>query len=111
MPLHIPPEAKDAAPGLVGALIALRWTDGSLAAKTLLVVGGATLSYYGTHPVAGWLGAANADGLIGWALGLFGMNVASKVHESISAIAAGDLWAAVIEWVRAKLGLPAKREG
>lgn len=108
MPLHIPPEAKDAAPGLVGALIALRWTDGSLAAKTLLVVGGATLSYYGTHPVAGWLGAANADGLIGWALGLFGMNVASKVHESIAAIAAGDLWAAVIDWIRAKLGLPAK---
>lgn len=109
MPIHIPPEAKDAAPGLVGALIALRWTEGAPTAKLLLVIGGATLSYYGTHPVVGWLGATNADGLIGWALGLFGMSIATKVHESIAAIAAGDLWAAVIEWARTRMGLPAKR--
>lgn len=111
MPIHIPPEAKDAAPGLLGALIALRWTEGTTVAKLLLVIGGATLSYYGTHPVAGWLNVTNADGLVGWALGLFGMNVASKVHEAISAIAAGDLWAALVEWARTKLGLPARREG
>lgn len=109
MPIDIPPEAKDAAPGLVGALIALRWTEGTPTAKLLLVIGGSTLSYYGTHPLAGWLGATNADGLIGWALGLFGMNVASKVHEAIGAVAAGDLWAAVIEWARVRMGLPAKR--
>ena len=47
----------------------------------------------------------------GFVLGLFGMNVAAKIYEAIAAVAAGDLWAAVVEWARARMGLPARREG
>lgn len=111
MPLHIPPEAKDAAPGLLGALIAIPWTQGPLLMRASMFLGGASLSYFGSDPFAQIMGMTSGRGFAGFVLGLFGMNVAAKIYDAIAAVAAGDLWAAVVEWARARMGLPANREG
>lgn len=111
MPLQIPPEARDAAPGVLGALVAIPWTQGPLLMRASMFLGGASLSYLGSDAFAQVMGMTSGRGFAGFVLGLFGMSVAAKIYEAIAAVAAGELWGAVIEWLRTRLGLPAKREG
>lgn len=110
MPLHIPPEAKDAAPGLVGALIAIPWTQGPLMMRAAMFLGGASLSYFGSDPLAQIMGMTSGRGFAGFVLGLFGMNVAAKIYEAIASFASPKVGEAFIEWLRARLKLPAKGE-
>jgi hypothetical protein len=106
MPLHIPPEAKDAAPGLIGALIAIPWTQGPLLMRASVFLGGIALSWFGTAPVSSVLGMADsAKGLAGFVLGLFGMSVAAKVYEAITSFDSSAIGKAVIDFIRKRLGV------
>jgi len=52
MPIDIPPEAKEAAPGIIGALVAIPFTQGPLLMRSSMFLGGASLSLYGSAPLA-----------------------------------------------------------
>jgi len=89
--------AKIAA-GTFGAFVSLRFVQGSMLERAFMGVGGAALSYYATTPAAAWAGVADAEGLIGFLIGVFGMALVSKVYEVVTLLdarkLADDLWEA-----------------
>jgi hypothetical protein len=91
--------ATTAAPGLLGALVALRWVGGTPWQLAAAFVGGSAASFYGTGHLVAWSGAN--PGLSGFLIGLFGMATASRVFEAIAAIPI----ARVVEKVLHRLGL------
>lgn len=80
-------EAAKAAPGVVGALAALRWMPGTPLQRLSSFIGGSAASYYGTDHIAHALEIA--PGFTGFLLGLFGMAIASKVFEAIDGLRLG----------------------
>jgi len=106
MPIHIPPEAADAAPGLIGSLIAtMRFTQGPIAMRGVMFLGGASLSYFAAPSVASMLGMKAAEGLVGFMLGVFGMAIAAKVYEGIAAFDMVALSKGVLDWALKRLGV------
>lgn len=81
--------------GIAGAVVSLRFVHGTFLERISMCIGGAALSYYATTPVAAWVGAPDAEGLVGFLIGLFGMAVMAKVYESIQATSAGDIIEAI----------------
>lgn len=100
-----PPDAKEALPGILGALFAIPFTQGPRLMRAAMFGGGASLSYFGAVPFSQAMGMTNGAGLAGFVLGLFGMSVAAKVYEALAVFAAGDLSRAVLDWARRKLGV------
>ena len=86
-PVDVAGEAAKAAPGVVGALVALRWMPGTPLQRLSSFVGGSAASYYGTDHLAHLIDVS--PGLTGFLLGLFGMAVASKVFEAIDGLRVG----------------------
>lgn len=70
--------------GLVGSFVSMKFLkDTTRTEKALLVLGGAFLSLVGTGPAVTYFKLSNADGLVGFMLGLFGMAIVTKVYEAI----------------------------
>ena len=90
--------------GIAGSFVSLRFMSGTLIQRVILAIGGAALSYYATTPFATWVGARDAEGLVGFFVGMFGMAIVSKIFEVIQAadakLIAGDVW----EWIKRKWG-------
>jgi hypothetical protein len=82
--INIPPEAAKAAPGLLGAIVALNWVRGSPMQRIAAFLGGSGSSFWGSETLAAW--AHINSGLSGFLIGLFGMAVAGKVFEFIQQI-------------------------
>lgn len=101
----MPPEIKDAAPGVLGSLVALPFLRGPWPVRLAMVLGGVVLSFYGSRPAAGWFDMQDAQGLVGFLIGLFGMALVAKVYEGIAAFNAGELGVAFKDWVRKRLGV------
>lgn len=84
-------------PAVLGSLVSLRFVQGTWPERILMALGGATLSYHATTPSATWLQVADAEGLVGFLIGLFGMAVVSKLYEAFQSLdaraVAADLWA------------------
>lgn len=93
------------AAGASGALVSMRFMAGTWFEKLTMALGGSALSFFGTAPLASWLKMQNAEGLVGFLIGLFGMALVSKAYEVIWLIDASriakDLWAAVARKWRA----------
>lgn len=105
MPIDIPPEARDAIPGVAGAVISALFLKGPWRLIGGMVCGGATLAYYGGPVLAEWFASPNAKSLLGFLIGMFGMAVAAKIHEAIQAFAAGDIGKALLDKFRQLLGV------
>lgn len=90
--------AKIAA-GAAGAFVSLRFMQGTVTERMFMGVGGAALSYYATTPVAVWVKVGDAEGLVGFLIGMFGMAIISKIYEVVALLDAKqiaiDLWATV----------------
>ena len=71
------------ASGVAGALVSLRFVQGTWKEKLTMLVGGSALSLLGTTTASTYLGMANAEGLVGFLLGLFGMAIVSKIYDAI----------------------------
>lgn len=69
--------------GAAGALVSLRFVQGTWVEKGVMAIGGSALSYFGTSPAATYLNMANAEGLCGFIIGLFGMSIVAKLYELI----------------------------
>lgn len=87
------------AAGIAGSVVSLRFVQGSVLERVFMGIGGAALSYYATTPVSIWAGVRDAEGLVGFLIGLFGMAVMAKVYEVIQLAdatkIAGDAWEAI----------------
>ena len=85
--------------GLAGSVVSLRFVQGTLVERMFMGIGGAALSYYASTPAATWVGVKDAEGLVGFLIGLFGMALMAKVYEVILLMdakkIAADSWAAI----------------
>jgi len=92
------------AAGIAGSFVSLRFLSGTPAQLLMLAVGGTSLSYFASTPAAIWLNMQNAEGMVGFLIGMFGMAILSKVFEVIQSadakVIAADIW----EWIKRKWG-------
>lgn len=84
---------------LSGSLVSLRFVQGTFAERIAMAVGGCALSYYGTTPASSWVGVHDAEGLVGFLIGLFGMAIMAKIYEIIAVADASqmgkDIWESI----------------
>ncbi len=85
--------------GICGSVVSLRFVQGTIAERISMGIGGAALSYYASTPAAQWVGIKDAEGLVGFLIGLFGMAIMAKIYEVImladAKTIATDMWAAI----------------
>lgn len=86
--------------GVLGALVSMRFLQGSWLERLNLAVGGTVLSYFASPWVSERL--SMPEGLTGFLLGLFGMAIASKAWETLQLFPMNALWQAVIDRVRGR---------
>jgi hypothetical protein len=98
---HLPTELRGVAPGVAGSAIALFFMRRPPWSLVGIFIGGCLLAFFGTKWVSVWAGMESADGLVGFLLGLFGMALIAKIHDTIEAISPTELWDAI----RKKVGL------
>jgi len=80
------PAVAKLAPAALGSAVSLGFLKGlSTLEKVLMGVGGSAFSYYGTSWFAKAVNMSDAEGLVGFLLGVFGMTVVAKVYEGIQA--------------------------
>ena len=90
------------ASGVAGALVSMRFLQGTWPEKLTMAAGGSALSYFATTPIAEWLGVQRAEGLVGFLVGLFGMAIVSKGYEVIQMVDAKKVAADAWEMVKRK---------
>lgn len=90
------------ASGVAGALVSMRFLQGTWPEKITMAIGGSALSYFASTPVAEWLSAQRAEGLVGFLIGLFGMALVSKGYEVIQMLDARTIASDVWGWVARK---------
>jgi len=88
--------------GVVGALVSLRFVQGTWLEKSFMALGGSCLSYFATSPVAAWLDINNTEGLIGFIIGLFGMSIVAKGYELIQVVDAKQAMGIFLDWLARK---------
>ena len=91
--------AEATIPGIIGAAGALLWINAPWPNKIMMFALGATLAYVGADYIAVQFGIPVA--LSGFLIGLFGMSVVDAIFKA-------PLAGIVVEFLRAKLGLPPK---
>lgn len=94
--MDIDPNVTKAAPGAVGALIALHFIRGpTWRHNAIAFLGGCACAWFGVDNAVRWTGAG--AGLSGFVLGLFGMAVVSKLHEAIVEFKPGELITGILK--------------
>jgi len=88
--------------GLAGSVVSLRFVKGTIAERMTMAIGGCALSYYASTPVASWIGVRDADGLIGFMIGLFGMAIMSKIYEIVTVADASQMSKDIWELIKRK---------
>lgn len=86
--------------GVAGAVVSMRYLQGSWPARASMAASGSLISYYGAPHLAQITGMP--EGLTGFLLGLFGMAVVSRAWEWVQSAPIGALWQAVIDRIRGK---------
>lgn len=103
-PHSIDPSLSKIIAGVAGAFVSLRFVQGSALERASMALGGAVVSYYATSPAALWMGMQNAEGLVGFLIGLFGMAIIAKVYEAIHAVDAPRMAADTWDAIRRRIG-------
>ena len=103
---RIPSELREVIPGALGSALALKWIPGPWWWRATAFLCGALTSYIAAVPVAEWL-ALNEKwvGVLGLLLGLISISVISKVLATIDAVQPTEVWAAILAWIRKRLGV------
>jgi hypothetical protein len=107
---HIPPELRAAGPGVAGSVLALLFLRRPPLMLAGMFLGGCVLSYFATP----WLTAfmemgEKGEGLIGFLVGLFGMTTVAKTYDLLEVIEVGQIWRALLDFIRKRLGVEEKR--
>lgn len=88
--------------GVAGALMSLRFINGSWPERLVMAFGGSMLSIYATPWASSKTGLP--DGLCGFLFGLFGMAICAKIWEVIQLTPVADIWDDLRGYIRRKLG-------
>ncbi|GGX11068.1 hypothetical protein GCM10007242_16380 [Pigmentiphaga litoralis] len=88
--------------GVAGALVSMRYLQGSLLARISMAASGSLVSYYAAPHVAHLTGMP--EGLTGFLLGVFGMAIVSRAWEGVQAVPIALMWQAVIDRIRGRTG-------
>lgn len=96
-PTQMDPSIVKLIASTLGALASLRFLKGlAWPEKVAMTVGGIALSYFGATPIATRVNMLDAEGLVGFLLGLFGMAIVARLYEAIQGAdfktAGADLW-------------------
>lgn len=83
--------------GMGGALVSLRFIQGSWPERLTMALGGSLVSLYSTPWAA--IKTGLPEGLCGFLLGLFGMAVCAKLWEAIQLTPIAEMWKTAIETV------------
>lgn len=86
--------------GVAGAVVSMRYLQGSWPARMSMAASGSLISYYGAPHLAQL--TSMPEGLTGFLLGLFGMAVVSRAWEWVQLAPILPLWQAVIDRIRGK---------
>lgn len=89
--------------GVAGAIVSMRFLQGTLWERLLTAFAGAALSYFATPWLSGRIGLP--EGLAGFLLGLFGMAVMSRAWEWVQTTPIAALWEIVLGWLGRKTGV------
>ena len=90
-------DIQQAAPGLLGSVVAMLWSRDKPARLIAAGIGGSVASYYAAAPFASWLApGANLVGFAGFQIGIFGMAIGVKIFETIQSF---DLQARIGRWL------------
>jgi hypothetical protein len=102
---QIPLELRGAAPGVAGSALALFFMRRPPFVLVGMFVGGCLVSLYATHATAEFFEMDRADGFVGFVLGVFGMALIGKLHDTIEAVSPSEVWSDVRAAIRKKLGV------
>lgn len=86
--------------GIGGALVSLRFIQGTWPERITMAIGGSLVSLYSTPWAAFKTGLP--EGLCGFLLGLFGMAVCAKLWEAIQLTPIAEMWKGAIEWASSR---------
>lgn len=88
--------------GVAGALVSLKFINGTWPERLVMAFGGSVLSVYATPWASMKTGLP--EGLCGFLFGLFGMAICAKLWESIQLAPVADFWNEIRDFVKRKLG-------
>ena len=86
--------------GVVGAMVSMRFINGTWPERLSLAVSGSVLAYFASPWLAEQLSLP--EGLTGFLVGFFGMAVMSRAWEAVQVFPITALWQAVIDRVRGR---------
>ncbi len=101
----IDPTLAKLLPAILGSVISLRWVQGTWVERLLMVSGGAILSYYATPWAAAKVQMADAAGLVGFLIGLFGMAVIAPIYEAIKVADLRPMASDLVDRILKRLGI------
>lgn len=102
---QIPTELRNAGPGIAGSALALFFMRRPPFILAGIFLGGCLVSLYATNWVAKFFEMDNADGFVGFVIGVFGMALIGKIHDTIEAVSPSEVWGDIRDAIRTKLGL------
>lgn len=105
VPPDIPFDIAKFIAGTAGAIASLKFVNGTILEKSIMVLGGSALSYYGATPLANWSGLTNSEGFVGFLLGLLGMSAVAKSYEVIQFFDTKAVGVAFVDGLRRLFGL------
>lgn len=102
---QIPPELRNAGPGIAGSALALFFMRRTPFVMVGIFLGGCVVSYYVTPWLYEQLDMERGRDMLGFIVGLFGMSTTAKIFDTLEAINASDLWKAILDFIRKRLGV------
>lgn len=91
------------AAGVAGALVSMRFLQGTWPQRVSTAFCGALLSYYVAPYVSQRVGIP--EGFGGFLMGLFGMAIASRIWEWVQTTPVGAVWQIVLDWLKKRAGV------
>lgn len=95
----VPALSEATMPGIVGAIVSLRWIPGTWPVRLTMVLGGAAAGHWGAGLVADLLGMSGYLGGVGFLLGLFSMAIVGKMIDGLLALDPNTLIGAAVDRV------------
>ena len=102
---QIPPELRSAGPGVAGSALALFFMRRAPMVMIGIFCGGVVVSFYLTPWLAHLFDMDKTRDALGFIVGLFGMATTAKVFDTIESASAAELWKAILDAIRKKLGV------